>query len=91
VNTTEFRRLTTEAATYVEQLDARERELALAAEQLSQDSAVQAAFSQGSQHERDRIVSLIDHQLALLQLSGNNALVPLVLRALRRQVREVEG
>jgi hypothetical protein len=87
MNTTEFRRLTTEAATYVEQLDARERELALAAEQLSQDSAVQAAFSQGSQHERDRIVSLIDHQLALLQLSGNNALV---LRALRRQVREVE-
>ena len=88
MNTTEFKRLTTEATIYVEQLEARERELALAAEEFSQDSAVQAAFSQGSQHERDRIVSLIDHQLALLQLSGNNALV---LRALRRQVLEVEG
>jgi hypothetical protein len=49
---------------------------------------VQAAFSQGGQHERDRVVSLIDHQLALLQMAGTNALV---LRALRRQVREVEG
>jgi hypothetical protein len=87
-HTTEFHRLTQEAVKYVEQLEARERELAIAAEQLSQDSAVQAAFSQGSQHERDRIISLIDQQLDLLQRSGNNALV---LRALRRQVREVEG
>jgi hypothetical protein len=88
VNTQSLRKLTAEAVAFAEQLDAREQELAAAAEQLSQDPAVQAAFSQGSQHERDRVVSLIDHQLALLQMAGTNALV---LRALRRQVREVEA
>jgi hypothetical protein len=88
MNTQSLRELTAEAVAFAEQLDAREQELAAAAEQLSQDPAVQAAFSQGSQHERDRVVSLIDHQLALLQMAGTNALV---LRALRRQVREVEA
>ena len=89
MTTTEsLRRLTLEAVAMAESVEARERDLAAAAEALSQDSAVQAAFSQGQQHERDRIVSLIDHQLALLQRSGTNALV---LGALRRQVREVEA
>jgi len=88
MNTKSLRELTAEAVAYAEQLEAREQELAAAAEQLSQDPAVQAAFSQGSQHERDRVVMLIDHQMALLQMAGTNALV---LRALRRQVREVEA
>jgi hypothetical protein len=88
MNTQSLRELTAEAVAFAEQLETREQELAAAAEQLSQDPAVQAAFSQGSQHERDRVVMLIDHQLALLQMAGTNALV---LRALRRQVREVEA
>jgi hypothetical protein len=85
VNTSEFRRLTTEAATYVEQLEAREAELARAAEQLSQDPTVQAAFQQGVEHERRRVLTLISIQLDLLKRGGTNALV---LGALSRQVRE---
>jgi hypothetical protein len=85
MNTSEFRRLTTEATIYVEQLEARERELALAAEQLSQDPAVQAAFQQGIEHERRRVLTLISIQLDLLSRGGTNALV---LGALSRQVRE---
>ena len=85
MNTSEFRRLTTEATIYVEQLEAREAELALAAEQLSQDPAVQAAFQQGVEHERRRVLTLISIQLDLLKRGGTNALV---LDALRRQVRE---
>jgi hypothetical protein len=85
MNTTEFRRLTTEVATYVEQLEAREQELALAAEQLSQDPAVQAAFQQGVEHERRRVLTLISIQLDLLNRGGTNALA---LEAHRRQVLE---
>jgi 16S rRNA U516 pseudouridylate synthase RsuA-like enzyme len=84
MNTSEFRRLTTEAATYVEQLEAREAELALAAEQLSQEAAVQMAFREGQQHERDRLVRLIDMQQSQLSRGDINALV---LGALKRQVR----
>jgi len=87
MNTSEFKRLTTEATIYVEQLEARERELAHAAEALSQDSAVQAAFQQGVEHERRRVLTLISIQLDLLKRGGTNALV---LGALSRQVRGVE-
>jgi hypothetical protein len=87
MNTSEFKRLTTEATNYVEQLEARERELALAAEALSQDAAVQAAFQQGVEHERRRVLTLISIQLDLLKRGGTNALV---LGALSRQVRGVE-
>jgi hypothetical protein len=87
MNTSEFKRLTTEAANYVEQLEARERELALAAEALSQDGAVQAAFQQGVEHERRRVLTLISIQLDMLSRGGTNALV---LGALSRQVRGVE-
>jgi hypothetical protein len=88
MTTSNLQQLAAEADVYVRAVEARERELAAAAEALSQDAAVQAAFRQGQQHERYRIVLLIDHQLALLQRSGTNALV---LAALRRQVLEVEA
>jgi len=87
MNTSEFKRLTTEATIYVEQLEARERELAHAAEALSQDTAVQAAFQQGVEYERRRVLTLISIQLDLLKRGGTNALV---LGALSRQVRGVE-
>lgn len=87
MNTSEFRRLTREADAYVQQLEARERELAAAAEQLSQDPAVQAAFRDGIQHERGRVLTLISIQLDMLSRGGTNALV---LDALRRQVREAQ-
>jgi hypothetical protein len=87
MNTSDFRRLTTEAATYAEQLDAREQELAAAAEQLSQDAAVQAAYQQGIEQERWRVLTLISIQQNQLSRAGTNALV---LDALRRQVREAQ-
>lgn len=66
----------------------REQAVAQATEQLSQDSAVQAAWRQGATAERRRVVSLIDHQLNQLQRGGVNALV---VSALRRMVIEVEA
>jgi hypothetical protein len=83
--TEDFRRLTEQAVAMVEQADARERELAAAAEQLSQEPAVQAAFQQGIQHERGRVLALISTQLDLLKRGGTNALA---LEAHRRQVLE---
>jgi len=88
MNTALMKQQAAEMALFAEALEERECQLAAAIEDLSQDTAVQSAFSQGQQHERDRIVSLINHQLALLQRSGTNALV---LAALRRQVLEVEA
>lgn len=69
-------------------IEDRERAIADAAEQLTQDAAVQAAWRQAATTERDRILALIDTQLDQLQRAGTNALV---LTALRRQVLEVEG
>ena len=69
-------------------LDTRERQLAQAAEQLSQDPAIAAAWQQGGAAERNRVAALIDHQLDQLKRGGTNALV---LTALRRQVLEVEA
>ena len=69
-----------------ESIETRERELAAMAEQLSQDPAVQAAFQQGVQYERARVLTLIDVQLSTLFGANINALS---LRAHRRQVLEV--
>lgn len=85
MNTSEFRRLTVEAVAMAERIEARERELATAAEALSLDSAVQAAFKQGIQHERGRVLTLIATQLDLLKRGGTNALA---LEAHRRMVLE---
>ena len=68
-----------------ESIETRERELAAMAEQLSQDPAVQAAFQQGVQYERARVMVLIDAQLDMLQRGTINALV---LSAHRQQVME---
>ena len=87
MNTTTIKQFAAESLALAEAIEDRERQLAAAIEDLSQDSAVQAAWQQGGQYERDRIVSLIDHQLALLTGAGTNALV---LRALRRQILEAQ-
>jgi hypothetical protein len=69
-------------------LEAREQSVAQAAEELTATAAVQAAWRQGGDAERDRVVMLIDHQLATLAGAGMNATV---LATLRRMVLEVEG
>ena len=66
----------------------REQQLAAAAERLSQDPAIAAAWQQGGAAERDRVVALIDHQLDQLSRGGINAIV---LTTLRRMVLEVEA
>ena len=68
-------------------IEERERQLAQAAEQLSQEPAIAAAWQQGGRHERDRVAALIDHQLDQLRRGGTNAVV---LTTLRRMVLEVE-
>lgn len=87
MNTSTLKQLTAQVVAQADQLDARERELALAAEQLSQDAAVQAAYQQGIEQERWRVLTLISIQQNQLSRGGTNALV---LDALRRQVREVQ-
>ena len=69
-------------------LEQREQSVAQAAELLSQEPAIAAAWQQGSMAERDRVAALIDHQLDQLSRGGVNAIV---LTALRRQVLEVEA
>ena len=88
MNYLSIKQLAADAVAFVESHEARERELAHAAEALSQDTAVQAAFDAGIHHERNRVLTLISIQLDLLKRGGVNALV---LDALRKQVREVEG
>ena len=87
MNTSTLKQLTAEVVAQADQLDERERQLALAAEQLSQDAAVQAAFNQGIQQERQRTLTLISIQQGQLSRGGLNALI---LEALRRQVQEVQ-
>ena len=84
---TTIKQFAAESLALADAIEERERQLAAAIEDLSQDTAVQSAWQQGGQHERDRIVSLIDMQLGLLTGAGTNAIV---LRALRRQVLEVQ-
>lgn len=66
----------------------REQAVAEAAEQLSQDVQVRAAFVAGKQEERGRVVALIDLQLETLGRAGLNAIS---LRTLRQQLLEVEA
>jgi hypothetical protein len=66
-------------------LHSREQAVAHATELLTESAAVQAAWRQGGAAERDRIVTLIDHQLATLAGAGMNAMA---LAALRRMVVE---
>jgi len=80
-----FAELTAQAVAYVAEVENRERELAAAAELLSQDPAVQASFRAGVEHERCRVLTLISIQLDTLKRGGVNALV---LEALRRQLLE---
>ena len=69
-------------------LEAREHATAAAAEQLSQEIAVQAAWSQATRVERGRVLALIDCQIAKFAGAGLNAMA---LASLRRQVVEVDG
>ena len=66
---------------------AREAELAQAAEQLTQDRAVQAAYRQGQAAEQRRLLVLIDLQLQHLP-PGSAA--GMVLTTLRRMVEAPE-
>jgi hypothetical protein len=74
--------------TLLADLEAREQSVAQAAEELTASAAVQAAWQQGGAAERDRVLMLIDHQLATLAGAGMNAIV---LTTLRRMVLEVEA
>jgi hypothetical protein len=68
-----------------EALAAEQAAVAAAAEHLSQDAAVRAAWQQGGQAMRGRILLLIDQQLTALGRAGMNRGL---LTALRRQVEE---
>ena len=70
----------------LDEIQSRERDVAAAAEHLSQDDAVRAAWRQGGHAMRGRILLLIDQQLTALGRAGMNRGL---LTALRRQV-EVE-
>jgi hypothetical protein len=71
--------------TLLADLEARERSVAQAAEELTASAAVQAAWQQGGMAERDRVAALINHQLDQLSRGGINAIV---LTTLRRMVLE---
>lgn len=79
------RMLVEELESRLADLDVREAQLAEAYETLSQTPAVQAAFTEGQQAERLRVVALIDHHLSTLKRSGHNAIA---LDALRRQITD---
>lgn len=70
----------------VDSLLERERAVAMAAEQLSQDAAVQSAYHCGVATERGRVLSLIAHQLSLLRSGGAGSIV---LQALRRSISDL--
>ena len=63
----------------------REQQLALAMENMSQESACQAAYREGRRDERHRCQCLIDDHLATLRRGGMNAIA---LQALRETVGE---
>ena len=64
----------------------REQQLAQAMEALSQESACQAAYRDGRQDERHRVLCLIDDHLHTLRRGGMNAIA---LEALRKTVGEL--
>jgi carbonic anhydrase len=67
-------------------LAAEQAAVARATEALHESPALQAALSQGQELMRGRVLMLIDHQLGMIRESPTAVL----LRALRRQVGEVE-
>jgi hypothetical protein len=67
------------------ELDARERELAMAAEELC-PPVLEMGISIGAERERERVLLLIAEQQHQLKRGGTNATV---LQALRRLVLEV--
>jgi hypothetical protein len=67
-------------------LAAEQAAVARATEALHETPALQAAIAQGQQIMRARVLMLIDHQLGMIRESPTAVL----LRALRRQVGEVE-
>ena len=67
----------------LDEIETRERDVAAAAEHLSQDDAVRAAWRQGGHAMRGRILLLIDQQLTAL---GRAGMYRGLLTALRRQV-----
>lgn len=69
-------------------IDRREAVLAAAAEALSQDTAVQAAFHDGIEHERRRVLQLVELQRDTLTRAG---ISHLTLTALQRLVAEPEA
>ena len=73
--------------TLLADLEQREQSVAHAAEQLSQEPAIAAAWQQGGMAERERVAALIDLQLDQLSRGGINAVV---LTALRRMVLEAQ-
>jgi GTPase involved in cell partitioning and DNA repair len=79
--------LVDELREYEQQLEQRERELAAALEDISQQEQVQLAFLLGQQEERLRVVRMIDLQLETLAKGGLNALS---LQTLRDALREEE-
>jgi hypothetical protein len=64
----------------------REQQLAHAMENLTQESACQAAYRDGRQDERHRVICLIDDHLHTLRRGGMNAMA---LEALRKTVGEL--
>jgi hypothetical protein len=67
-------------------LAAEQAAVARATEALHETPALQAAIAQGQEIMRGRVLALIDHQLGMIRESPTAVL----LRALRRQVGEVE-
>lgn len=67
------------------QLSEREAALASAAELLSVDSRVQAAYNQGQRDKQAQIIAMIDHQSELLNRSG---LSLTVLNTLKRSIND---
>ena len=65
---------------------ARDEQLARAMENMSQESACQAAYRDGRQDERHRVLCLIDDHLHTLRRGGMNAMA---LEALRKTVGEL--
>lgn len=76
----QLRQLAAELDQREAELDQREADLAAAAELLSQDAAVAAAYAAGVAQERRRVVMEIDLQLEYLNYGGTNAVSLQTLR-----------
>lgn len=87
---TELKALRLELSELIEKaaaaIEHEQHSIAVAAEQLSQDRAVQAAWRQGGAAMQGQVIALIDQQLSMLNRGGTNATC---LETLRRMVMEV--